>query len=142
MSIDLHSNSKTSFYVNLIKMLNYYNVPFNSNHDNLDDLKILHFVDLMQKKYITHWKHSLCNSQKLEFYVFKDSYTPLIYLDVTRKNPDRKTLVTLRISNHKLNIEQAGMTRFPGVIEFVLFVASILKMRFTFCLTAQNIHQL
>ena len=60
----------------------------------------------MQKKYITHWIHSLCNSQKLEFYnVFKDSYTPSIYLDVTRKNPNRKTLVKPRISNHKLNIE-------------------------------------
>ena len=34
------------------------------------------------------------------------------------------------------------MTRFRGVIEFVLFMASILKMRFTFCLIAQNIHQL
>ena len=43
---------------------------------------------------------------KLEFYnVFKDSYTPSIYLDVTRKNLNRKTLVKLRISNHKLNIE-------------------------------------
>ena len=60
----------------------------------------------MQKKYITHWKYSLCNSQKLEFYdVFKDSYTPSNYLDVTRKNPNRKILVKLRISNHKLNIE-------------------------------------
>ena len=87
-------------------MLNYYNIPFNYNHDNLNDTKILHFVDHMQKKYITHWKHSLYNSQKLEFYnVFKDSYTPSIYLDVTRKNANRKTLVKLRISNHKLNIE-------------------------------------
>ena len=43
----------------------------------------MHFVDHMQKKYITHLKHYLCNSQKLEFYnVFKDSYTPSIYLDV------------------------------------------------------------
>ena len=73
--------------------------------DNLNDTKILHFVDHMQKKYITNWKHSLCNSQKLEFYVFKDNYTPSIYLDVTRKNPKRKTLVKLRVSNHKLNIE-------------------------------------
>ena len=40
-------------------------------------------LDHMQKKYTTHWKHSLCNSQKF----------------------DRKTLVKLRISNHKLNIE-------------------------------------
>ena len=106
MSIDLHSNGKTSFCANLVKMLSHYNIPFNFNHDNLNDTKILHFVDHMQKKYITDWKHSLCNSQKLEFYnVFKDSYTPSIYLDVTRKNPNRKTLVKLRISNHKLNIE-------------------------------------
>ena len=84
MSTDLHRNGKTSFYTNLIKMFNYYNIPFNFNHDNLDDTKIAHFVDYMQKKYITHWKHSLFNSQKLEFYnVFKDSYTPSIYLDVT-----------------------------------------------------------
>ena len=34
------------------------------------------------------------------------------------------------------------MTRFQDVTEFVLFLASILKMRFTFCLIAQNIHQL
>ena len=87
-------------------MFNYYDIPFNFNYDNLDDTKIAHFVDHVQKKYITHWKHSLCNSQKLEFYdVFKDSYTPSIYLEVTRKNPNRKTLVKLRISNHKLNIE-------------------------------------
>ena len=106
MSIDLHSHGKTSFYANLIEMLNYYNIPFNFNHDNLNDTKILYFVDHMQKKYITHWKHSLCNSQKRHFYnVFKDSYTPSIYLDVTRKNPKGKTLVKLRISNHKLNIE-------------------------------------
>ena len=59
---------------------------FNFNHDNLDDTKIMRFVDRMQKKNITHWKHSLGNSQ----------FT---------KNPNRKTLVKLRISNHKLNIE-------------------------------------
>ena len=75
MPIDLHSNGKASFYANFIKMLNYYNKSFNFNHDNLDDTKILHFEDHMQKKYITHWKHSLCNWQKLEFYnVFKDGY--------------------------------------------------------------------
>ena len=106
MSIDLLSNGKTSFYTNLIKMLNYYNIPFNFNNDNSDDTNIQHFVDHMQKKYITHWKHSLCNSQKLKFYnVFKDSYTRSIYLDVTRKNPNRKTFAKLRISNHKRNIE-------------------------------------
>ena len=34
-----------------------------------------------------------------------DSYALSTYLDVTRKNPNRKTLVKLRISNHELNIE-------------------------------------
>ena len=34
------------------------------------------------------------------------------------------------------------MKRFRDVTEFVQSVASILKMRFTFCLIAQNIHQL
>ena len=102
----MHGNGKSSFYANVIKTLNYYNIPFNFNHDNLDDTKILHFVDQVQKKYITYWKHSLCNSQKLEFYnVFKDSYTPAIYLDYIKRNPNRKTVVKLRISNHKLNIE-------------------------------------
>ena len=38
--------------------------------------------------------------------------------------------------------KQADMTRFQDVTEFVLFVASILKMRFTLCFIAQNIHQL
>ena len=42
----------------------------------------------------------------------------------------------------KLNSKPAGMTRFRDVIEFVLFVASILKMRFTFCLIVQYIHHL
>ena len=29
MSIDLHRNGKTSFYTNLKKILDYYNIPFN-----------------------------------------------------------------------------------------------------------------
>ena len=145
MSIDLHSNGKTSFYANLIKMLNYYNIPFNFNHDNLNDTKILHFVDHMQKKCITHWKHSLCNSLKLEFYnVFKDSYTPSIYLDVTRKNPNRKTLVKLRISNRKLNIETGWYDKISRC-DRICPVCSLdiedevhLKMRFTFYLIVQK----
>ena len=66
MSIDLHRNGETSFYTNLKKILDYCNIPFNFNYDNLDCMKIVHFVNHMQKKHITHWRHSLCNSQKLE----------------------------------------------------------------------------
>jgi len=49
------------------------------------------------KKYVT-----LAIYERLDF---KDSYIPSIYLDVTTKNPNRKTLVKLSISNHKHNIE-------------------------------------
>ena len=95
-SIDHYRNGKTGFYTNLKKILDYYNIPFNFNYDNLDDMKIMHFVNHMQKKYITHWRHALCNSQKFEFYsVFKDSFTTSIYLDVTRKNPNRRHLWNL-----------------------------------------------
>ena len=56
-------------------MLNYSDISFNFNHDTLDDTKIAYLVDQMKKKYIAYWSHSLCNSQKLEFYnTFKDSY--------------------------------------------------------------------
>ena len=114
MSIDLNGNGKNSFYSNLINMLNYYDISFNFNHDTLDDTKITYLVDQMKKRYIAYWKHSLCNSQKLEFYNnFKDSYTPSPYLDLTRKNPNRKTLVKLRISNHKLLIETGRYNNIP-----------------------------
>ena len=47
----------------------------------------------MQKKYISYWNHTLKNSQKLNFYYkTKTNYGPLAYLDLTRKNPSRKTL--------------------------------------------------
>ena len=55
MSIDLHRNGKTSFYTNLKKILDYYNISYNFNYENLDDMKIMHFVNHMQKKYINHW---------------------------------------------------------------------------------------
>ena len=86
------SLGEVGFYSNLMKMLNCYNISFNFKHDTF-----------------ANWKHSLCNLQKLEFYnTFKDSYTPSPYLDLNRKNPNRKTLVKLKIrtiSNHKLLIE-------------------------------------
>ena len=54
MSIDLHCNGKNSFYSNLMKILNSYNISFNFNHDSLDDTKITYLVDQMKKKYIAY----------------------------------------------------------------------------------------
>ena len=109
-------------------MLNYYDIAFNFNHDNLNDTKILHFAEHTQKKYITHWRHSSCNSQKLEFYnVFKDKYTPSIYLDVTRENPNRNTLLKLTISNHKLNIETGGYDKISRCDKICMVCSLIIK---------------
>ena len=96
----------------------------------------------MQKKYITNWKHSLCNSQKLEFYVFKDNYTPSIYLDVTRKNPNRKTLMKLRISNHKLNIETGRYGKISRCDRICPVCGLNIEDEIHFLFDAQNIHQL
>ena len=40
-------------------MLTYYNIPFNFNHDNLDDSKIMRFVDHMQTKYFLQFAMNL-----------------------------------------------------------------------------------
>ena len=46
-------------------------------------------------------------------YKIKTNYSPSAYLDLTRKNPSRKTLVKLRISSHKLRIETGRYDNIP-----------------------------
>ena len=41
------------------------------------------------------------------------NFSPPAYLDLTRKNPFRKTLVKLRISSHKLRIETGRYDNIP-----------------------------
>ena len=105
ISIDLHYNGHNSFYSSLMKMTDYYNFcDFNCN--SLNEGKIKQYVDLMKKKYISYWNQTLQHSQKLSFYyTSKKNYSLSAYLDLTRKNPSRKSLVKLRISSHKLRIE-------------------------------------
>ena len=105
ISVDLYHSGQNSFYSSLKKMTDYYDFPgFNCNL--LNKCKIKQYVDLMQKKYITYWNHTLQHSQKLNFYYkIKTNYSPSAYLDLTRKNPSRKTLLQLRISSYKLRIE-------------------------------------
>ena len=99
ISIDLHYNGHNSFYSSLMKMTDYNNFcDFNCN--SLNEGKIKQYVDLM------NWNQTLQHSQKLSFYyTFKKNYSLSAYLDLTRKNPSRKSLVKLRISSHKLRIE-------------------------------------
>ena len=41
MSIDLYRNGKTSFYTNLVKLLNYYNIPFTNGLVSTNETIIL-----------------------------------------------------------------------------------------------------
>ena len=94
-------------------MTDYYNFP-DLNCSLLNECWIKEFVDRMQKKYISYWNHTLQHSQKLNFYhKIKTNYSPPAYLDLTRKNPSRKTLVKLRISSHKLRIETGRYDNLP-----------------------------
>ena len=95
-------------------MTDYYDFP-GLNCNLLNKCKIKQYVDLMQKKYITYWNHTLQHSHKLNFYYkIKTNYSPSVHLDLTRKNPSRKTLVKLRISSHKLRIETGRYDNIPS----------------------------
>ena len=89
-----------------MKISEYFNLPdFNPNL--LDTAIVKTFVCLMKQKYIACWKNTLQHFQKLEFYrSFKNEHTISDYLYLTRGTAERKALVKLRISNHKLMIEQ------------------------------------
>ena len=106
------NHNQNSFYSNL-KMTDYYDFPgFNCNL--LKKCKIKQYVDLMQKKYLSYWNHTLQQSQKLDFYYkARTNYSPFACLDLTRKNPSQKTIVKLRISSHKLRIEAGRYDNIP-----------------------------
>ena len=104
-SLELHCNGKNSFYNNLMKISEYYDLPdFDPN--NLSEAKIKHYIDIIKQKYIAYWQHTIHHSKKLQFYsLFKHDYKISSYLDLIRNSANRKDLVKIRISNHKLMIE-------------------------------------
>ena len=90
-----------------------YNLP-NFVPNNLDKTKISRYKDIMKQKYITQWRHSVNYTRKLEFYnTFKHCYEISSYLNLTRKTINRKALVKLRVSNHKLMIETGRYNQTP-----------------------------
>ena len=135
ISIDLHYNGHNSFYSSLMKMTDYYNFcDFNCN--SLNEGKIKQYVDLMKKKYISYWNQTLQHSQKLSFYyTFKKDYSLSAYLDLTRKNPSRKSLVKLRISSHKFRIETGRYDKIPHDERLCSLcnIVTKLKMKLIFC---------
>ena len=114
ISIDLHHNGKTSFYSNLMKMVDYYDLNYDFSCNSLSDSIVNRYIGIMKNKYVSYWNQTLQQSQKLSFYcTIKDDYSPSPYLVLTRKNPSRKALVTFRISSHQLRIETGRYENIP-----------------------------
>ena len=127
ISVDLYLKGENSFYSNLKKMADYYDFPcFNCNLQN--KCKITQYVDLMPKKYLSYWNHTVQHSQNLNFYYkIKTNYSPSHYLDLTRKNPSRKTLVT------NLGLRQVDTTIYHVTKGYAISaIVTELKMKLTF----------
>jgi len=76
--------------------------------------KISRYKDIMKQKYITQWWYSVNYTRKLEFYnTFKCCYEISSYSNLTRKTINKKALIKLRVSNHKLMIETGRYNQTP-----------------------------
>ena len=72
------------------------------------------YIDIIKQKYITYWQHAIHHSKKLQFYsLFKHDYKISSYLDLIRNSGNRKDLVKIRISNHKLMVETGRYNQTP-----------------------------
>ena len=113
ISIELYKCDQNSFYSNLMKMSEYFNL-YDFNYNSLNYSKIEQLVDLMKKKYVSYWNQTLQHSRKLSFYhSIKKDYSPSACLDSTRKNPFRRTLVKLRTGCHNLRVETGRYDKIP-----------------------------
>ena len=67
------------------------------------------------EKYITYWQRTIHDFKKLQFYkIFKHDYKISSYPDLTSGNStNRKDLMKIRISNHKLRIETGRYNQTP-----------------------------
>ena len=73
-SLELHYNCRNSFYYNLIKISEYYDLP-NFDPNNLSEAMIKDYIDIIKQKYIIYWQHTIHHSKKVRFYnIFKRDY--------------------------------------------------------------------
>jgi len=70
--------------------------------------------DHIKKKYVSHWNQALQDSRKLCFYLsINKNYSLSAYLDSTRKNSLKRTLVKLRIACHNIRVETGRCDKIP-----------------------------
>ena len=80
-------------------------------------IKVRRYTAEMTEKCLSFWRHSLENSQKLEFYTtFKDEYSKSDYLYQLRHYDERQNFVKFNISNHKLMIAHGQYQKQEGIL--------------------------
>ena len=70
ISIELYNSGENSFYSYLMKMSEYFSL-LDFRYNSLSDRKVIkQLVDLMKKKYVFYWNHTLVSLLvlKLSFY--------------------------------------------------------------------------
>ena len=93
-SLELNYNGRNSFYYNLIKISEYYDLP-NFDPNNLSEAMIKHYIDIIKQKCIIYWQRTIHHSTKLRFYnIFKHDYKISSYLDLTRNSTNRRLIET------------------------------------------------
>ena len=63
--IDLHHDGKTSFYSNLMKMVDYYDLNYDFSSNSLSDSIVNRYISIMKNKYVSYRNQTLQQSQKL-----------------------------------------------------------------------------
>ena len=85
-------------------------------------LIVIYWINVKLSNMYILWKRNIFLTGIIPFnihktltfgYKIKTNYSPSAHLDLTRKNPSRKTLVKLRISSHKLRIETGRYDNIP-----------------------------
>ena len=59
ISIDLLHKGKTSFYSNLMKMVDYYDLNYDFSCNSLSDSIFNRCIGIMKNKYVSHWNQTL-----------------------------------------------------------------------------------
>ena len=61
ISIEFYNSGQNSFFSNIMKMSEYFNL-FDFNYNSLSDSTIKQLVDLVKKKYVSYWNQTLQHS--------------------------------------------------------------------------------
>ena len=75
ISIDLHHNGKTSFYSNLMKMVDYYDLNYDFSCNSLSDSIVNRYIGIIKNKYVSYWNQNPFNNHKNSVFIVQSKKT-------------------------------------------------------------------